>query len=110
MWNQTLGRSALVPHYNYYSSYFGFGDYGDDGKKGRDHDTNNDWYIEEPGEKTELNPEEEWMYMDWDRDSRLQTLTSNHHSTMLVGKSHWCIKDAYPTAQNYCVYNSSSTQ
>ena len=51
LWNQTLGRSALVPHYNYYSGYFGFGDYGDDGKKGRDHDTNNDWYIEEPGEK-----------------------------------------------------------
>ena len=85
VWNQTLGRSALVPHYNYYSGYFGFGDYGDDGKKGRDHDTNNDWYIEEPREKTELNPEEEWMYMDWDRDSRLQTLTSNHHSTLLVG-------------------------
>ena len=34
VWNQTLGRSALVPHYNYYSGYFGFGDYGDDGKKG----------------------------------------------------------------------------
>ena len=26
IWNQTVGRSALVPHYNYYSGYFGFGD------------------------------------------------------------------------------------
>ena len=30
VWNQTLGRSALVPHYNYYSGYFGFGDYYDE--------------------------------------------------------------------------------
>ena len=87
LWNQTVGRSALVPHYNYYSGYFGFGDYyeEDKGGKGRDHDTNNDWFFDETREKTELNPEEEWMYTSWDRDSRLQRLTSNHHSTMLVG-------------------------
>ena len=87
LWNQTVGRSALVPHYNYYSGYFGFGDYYEDdkGRKGRDHETNNDWFFDETREKTELNPEEEWMYTSWDRDSPLQTLTSNHHSTMLVG-------------------------
>jgi len=87
LWNQTVGRSALVPHYNYYSGYFGFGDYYEDdkGRKGRDHETNNDWFFDEIREKTELNPEEEWMYTSWDRDSRLQKLTSNHHSTMLVG-------------------------
>ena len=37
LWNQTVGRSALVPHHNYYSGYFGFGDYYDDDRKGRDH-------------------------------------------------------------------------
>ena len=84
-WNITVGRSALVPHYNYYSGYFGFADYYDDdnGNKGRDHEQN--WYAGEPRQKTELNPEEEWMYTAWDRDSRLQTLITNHHSTMLVG-------------------------
>ena len=84
LWNQTVGRSALVPHYNYYSGYFGFNEYYDeDDRKGRDHE--NDWIIEPAREKTELNPEEEWMYVAWDRNSRLDTLTSNHHSTMLVG-------------------------
>ena len=88
VWNQTVGRSALVPHYNYYSGYFGFGDYYDEDydRKGRNHDNDdNDWFFEETREKTALNPEEEWMYVGWDRDTRLQTLTSNHHSTMLVG-------------------------
>ncbi len=87
-WNVTVGRSALVPHHNYYSGYFGFGDYYDDdkGDRGRDHEnSDNDWFFEETREKTELNPEEEWMYVAWDRDSRLDRLTYNHHSTMLVG-------------------------
>ena len=35
LWNQTVGRSALVPHYNYYSGYFGFGDYYEDDKGGK---------------------------------------------------------------------------
>jgi len=66
LWNQTVGRSALVPHYNYYSGYFGFGEYYDeDDRKGRDHEK--DWILEPPREKTELNPEEEWMYVAWDR-------------------------------------------
>ena len=81
-WNQTVGRSALVPHYNYYSGYFGFGDFDDD-QKGRSHKS--ELVYEPPREKTELNPEEEWMYEDWDRDTRLQPLTTNHHSIMLVG-------------------------
>ena len=34
LYNQTVGRSALVPHYNYYSGYFGFDDYYDDDRKG----------------------------------------------------------------------------
>ena len=76
-WNQTVGRSALVPHYNYYSGYFGFGDFDDD-QKGRSHKS--ELVYEPPREKTELNPEEEWMYEDWDRDTRLQPLTTNHHS------------------------------
>ena len=83
LWNQTVGRSALVPHHNYYSGYFGFGDYYDDDRKGRDHE--NDWIYEDIRLPTELNPEEEWMYEDWDRDTRLQPLTANYHSTMLVG-------------------------
>ena len=83
MWNQTVGRSALVPHHNYYSGYFGFGDYYDDDRKGRDHE--NDWIYEDIRLPTELNPEEDWMYEDWDRDTRLQPLTGNYHSTMLVG-------------------------
>lgn len=83
LWNQTVGRSALVPHHNYYSGYFGFGDYYDDDRKGRDHE--NDWIYEDIRLPTELNPEEEWMYEDWDRDTRLQPLTGNYHSTMLVG-------------------------
>ena len=82
-WNQTVGRSALVPHHNYYSGYFGFGDYYDDDRKGRDHE--NDWIYEDIRLPTELNPEEDWMYEDWDRDTRLQPLTANYHSTMLVG-------------------------
>ena len=83
LWNQTVGRSALVPHHNYYSGYFGFGDYYDDDRKGRDHE--NDWIYEDIRLPTELNPEEDWMYEDWDRDTRLQPLTGNYHSTMLVG-------------------------
>ena len=83
LWNQTVGRSALVPHHNYYSGYFGFGDYYDDDRKGRDHE--NDWIYEDIRLPTELNPEEDWMYEDWDRDTRLQPLTANYHSTMLVG-------------------------
>ena len=83
LWNQTVGRSALVPHYNYYSGYFGFDDYYDDDRKGRDHES--DWIYQPPREKTELNPEEDWMYQNWDRDTRLQPLTENYHSTMLVG-------------------------
>ena len=83
LWNQTVGRSALVPHHNYYSGYFGFGDYYDDDRKGRDHE--NDWLYEDIRLPTELNPEEDWMYEDWDRDTRLQPLTANYHSTMLVG-------------------------
>ena len=83
MWNQTVGRSALVPHYNYYQSYGGWL-YDDDGKgKGRDHE-NREFpvVVREP---TELNPEEEWMYEDWDRDDKLSRLTENHHATILVG-------------------------
>ena len=83
LWNQTVGRSALVPHHNYYSGYFGFGEYYDDDRKGRDHE--NDWIYEDIRLPTELNPEEDWMYEDWDRDTRLQPLTGNYHSTMLVG-------------------------
>ena len=70
LWNQTVGRSALVPHYNYYSGYFGFDDYYDDDRKGRDHES--DWIYQPPREKTELDPEEDWMYQNWDHDTRLQ--------------------------------------
>ncbi len=83
IWNQSVGRSALVPHYNYYNGYFGFDDYYDDDSRGRDHES--DWIYEPPREKTELNPEESWMYQDWDRTSRLTPLTESYHSTMLVG-------------------------
>ena len=86
LWNQTVARSALVPHYNYYDMYWGFGDAmfeDDDGKKGREHDAPQ--FPAESREATELNPEEDWMYRNWDGGSRLQPLTSNHHATMLVG-------------------------
>ena len=83
LWNQTVGRSALVPHYNYYDMYWGFGDYDDDDKKGRDHESQQ--FPSEAREPTELNPEEEWMYRYWDGGSQLEPLTSNHHATMLVG-------------------------
>ena len=83
LWNETVGRSALVPHHNYYSGYFGFGDYYEDDRKGRDHE--NEWIYEDYREPTELNPEEHWMYEYWDRDTRLQPLTANYHSTMLIG-------------------------
>ncbi len=81
-WNQTIGRSALVPHYNYYKGWFGYDYYEDE--KGRDH--NRPSYEQETlREKTALNPEEEWMYVEYDRGTRLAPLTSNYHTTMLVG-------------------------
>tara|TARA_Y100000768_G_scaffold248533_1_gene188642 strand:- start:2883 stop:3941 length:1059 start_codon:yes stop_codon:yes gene_type:complete len=84
LWNQTVARSALVPHYNYYDMYWGFGDYDDDDDKmGRSHESKQ--YPAEAREPTELNPEEGWMYQNWDSGSQLQPLTSNHHTTMLVG-------------------------
>jgi len=85
LWNESIGRSALVPHYNYYgSNWGGWFDDMDDGKgNGRNHEKQ--WYPVEEREPTELNPEEEWMYEYWDRDDRLDQLTTNHHATMLVG-------------------------
>ena len=65
LWNQTVARSALVPHYNYYDMYWGFGDYDDDdGKRGREHDAPQ--FPAESREATGLNPEEDWMYRNWD--------------------------------------------
>ena len=78
--NETLSRHAEVPNNN---NWWFLEDYEEDGPGKRQSKKQSDegTYPFDPA----LSPEEEWMYMSWDRDSRLQRMTYNHHSTMLVG-------------------------
>lgn len=90
-WNQTMGYSALVPHYNYYESYRNWdwddnSEAGNGKNNGRDHKS--DYYSEYPRitrEPSELNPEPEWTYQNWDRSDKIQRLTTNHYTSIVVG-------------------------
>ena len=89
-WNETLQRSALVPHYNPYDDWWGFLDYEDDGrgkKNNRNSDNDDSNQQEEQAVDMSLSPEPSWMYEStYSRNGpSLEPLVSNHHSTLLVG-------------------------
>ncbi len=86
-WNETLQRTAMVPHYNPYDDWWGFWDSEDDGRgkrnnKNSDNDDSNQ--QEEQAVDMSLSPEPSWMY-DYSGSPSLEPLVSNHHSTLLVG-------------------------
>ena len=89
-WNQTIGYSALVPHYNYYQGYKNWDwddnfDEDDRRNNGRDHKSDYSDYPQVIREPSVLNPEPEWTYQDWDRSDKLQRLTTNHYTSIVVG-------------------------
>jgi hypothetical protein len=83
VWNQTMQRMAMVPHYAnnydpYYYEYYDDGYYEDDGEPPSS--TNEDLRS--------LGPEEPWMYQQnsWNLPT-LDPLETSHYTTMLIGNN-----------------------
>ena len=84
-WNESLQRIAMVPHYNPYDSWWEIFDEGSGkGKNRGGNDASND---QEEVIDMSLSPEPEWMYYSpWEQEEvNLDTLTSNHYTTLIIG-------------------------
>jgi len=82
-WNESMERTALVPHSNPYDWWYDF-NFDDDRRKGKNRDNQDidQYYVD-----MSLSPEADWMYDGFGNqgDFRLDTFDLNHHATILVG-------------------------
>ena len=86
-WNQTMGYSALVPHYNYYQGYKNWDwddnfDEDDRSNNGRDHKSDYSDYPQIIREPIVLNQN---GHIKIGIVDKLQRLTTNHYTSLVVG-------------------------